>query len=82
MADVQKPVEVAPSTEPITETKVEETPAATTEATTSTETPAPAADFTKAVEETPATTEEAPKKEEVTPIEEGSLEHKGSNFPK
>ncbi|KAB5578564.1 Pleckstrin homology domain-containing protein [Coniochaeta sp. 2T2.1] len=89
MADVQKPVEVTPAAvpaaEPVTETKVEETPAATTEAAPVTETPAPAAEATTAVEETPAAaaaTTEEPKKEEVTPVEEGHLEHKGSNFPK
>ncbi|KAB5549771.1 Pleckstrin homology domain-containing protein [Coniochaeta sp. 2T2.1] len=90
MADVQKPVEVTPAAvpvvEPVTETKIEETPAATTEAALVTETtPAQAAEATTAVEETPATaaaaTEET-KKEEVTPVEEGHLEHKGSNFPK
>lgn len=87
MADEQKPVEVAPSTEPVAETKVEETPAATTEAALATETPAPAPEATTAVEEAPAapaTEETAAKKEEeeVKPVEEGHLEHKGSNFPK
>lgn len=86
MSEVQKPVEVAPSTEPVAETKVEETPAPTTEAAPATETAAaPAVEATTAAEETPAAPaaeESTPKKEEVVPVEEGHLEHKGSNFPK
>ncbi|KAH8905937.1 hypothetical protein BR93DRAFT_959605 [Coniochaeta sp. PMI_546] len=84
MSDVQKPVEVAPPVEPVAESKVEETPAATTEAAPATETPAPAVEATTAAEETPAApaAEESTKKEETTPVEEGHLEHKGSNFPK
>ncbi|KAK1764822.1 Pleckstrin homology domain-containing protein [Phialemonium atrogriseum] len=81
MAEEQKPVEVPTetiSTEPATETKVEETPATAAEAT---EAAAPAAETSAGTEAAPA--EEAAKKEdEVTPIEAGSLEHKGSNFPK
>lgn len=81
MAEEQKPAEVPQetvATEAAAETKVEETPAAaaTTEA-------APAEAAAPAAE---ATTEAAPAeevaKEEVTPIEAGNLEHKGSNFPK
>jgi len=79
MAEEQKPVdvpEVAAATEAPAEAKVEETPAAAAE-TTAAETAAPAAE---------ASTEAAPAeeaaKEEVTPIEAGNLEHKGSNFPK
>jgi hypothetical protein len=87
MADIQKSVEVAPSTEPVVaENKVEETPVATSETTAAAETPAPVTEATTADQETPAVapTEEvvAKKEEEVKPVEEGHLELKGSNFPK
>ncbi|KAI2472504.1 Pleckstrin homology domain-containing protein [Annulohypoxylon bovei var. microspora] len=86
MADQQKPVEVAETTpavaEPVAETKPEETPAET-----------PAAEPAAATEAAPETTEgeaeaaapaEEAKKEEVKPVEAGTLEHKGApaNFPK
>lgn len=94
MAEEQKPVEVpkeaaAPAVaEPAVETK----PTETTEAA-----PAPAVEAAPVVEAPAATTEapaaeatetpaapaaEEPKKEEVVPVEEGQLEHKGLNFPK
>jgi hypothetical protein len=81
MAEEQKPVEV-PTENPAAEVKVEETPAATTEAAAA-EVAAPAAEPTE-VEEAPAaaTEEPAKKAEEVAPVDAGSLEHKGSNFPK
>jgi hypothetical protein len=88
MAEEQKPVTLAPATEAVAETKVEETPVvpvvATEAAPVTTETvAAPVTEAAPAVEETPvAATEEAAKTEEVTPVEEGHLEHKGSNFPK
>ncbi|KAJ3577318.1 hypothetical protein NPX13_g3252 [Xylaria arbuscula] len=79
MAEVQKPVEVPETTpavaEPVVEPVVESKPAE--------ETPAVEAATETAAEETPApVTEEA--KEEVKPIEAGTLEHKGApaNFPK
>ena len=91
MADEQKPTpvpEATPATtEAVTETKPEETTPATeaapaAETTTATETPAEATE-TAAATETPAAAEE-PKKEEVEPIEAGTLEHKGApaSFPK
>ncbi|RYP66238.1 hypothetical protein DL769_006082 [Monosporascus sp. CRB-8-3] len=91
MADEQKPTpvpETAPATtEAVTETKPVETTPATeaataAETTTATETPAEATE-TAAAAETPAAAEE-PKKEEVEPIEAGTLEHKGApaSFPK
>ena len=90
MADTQKPAEV-PQETPATETVAETTPA---------ETAAPAAEAAVAVPEVEvapaaeaatevaaaeaAPVEEAKKEEEVKPVEEGSLEHKGqgANFPK
>jgi len=84
MADT-KPVETAPVAEPVIETKAaEETPAApaaTTEAPATETEVAPAAAETA---EAPAATEEAKKEEEVKPVEEGQLAHKGegANFPK
>ncbi|RYO76582.1 hypothetical protein DL763_010395 [Monosporascus cannonballus] len=91
MADEQKPTQVPETvpatTEAVTETKPEETTPATeavaaAETTTATETPAEATE-TAAATETPAAAEE-PKKEEVEPIEAGTLEHKGApaSFPK
>ncbi|OTB19191.1 hypothetical protein K445DRAFT_190399 [Daldinia sp. EC12] len=87
MAEEQKPVEVAETTpvvaEPVAEVKpVEDKPtesAPAAEAATTTEAPAEATETTEAA----AATEEA-KKEEVKPIEAGTLEHKGApaNFPK
>ncbi|SPO02216.1 uncharacterized protein DNG_04889 [Cephalotrichum gorgonifer] len=94
MADQQKPAEVvqdAPAVETPAETKpveaaaAEETPAA--EATPAAATEAPAAEA--AAEPAAETTEPPPaaedkKEEEPTPVEEGTLEHKGAgaNFPK
>lgn len=82
MADVQKPVETTQEA-PAVETKVEETPAAptTTTAEAAAEPAAPAAETEAPAAEATAA-EEPAKKEEATPIEEGNLEHKGSNFPK
>ncbi|RYP62074.1 hypothetical protein DL770_009649 [Monosporascus sp. CRB-9-2] len=91
MADEQKPTQVPEAvpapTEAVAETKPEETTPATEavpagETTTATETPAQATE-TAAATETPAAAEE-PKKEEVEPIEAGTLEHKGApaSFPK
>ncbi|KAI1501190.1 Pleckstrin homology domain-containing protein [Biscogniauxia marginata] len=86
MAEEQKPVAVPETTpaapEPVPETKpAEETPAETpaAEASAATETPAEAKP-----EETAAAPAEEDKKEEVKPIEAGTLEHKGApaNFPK
>ncbi|KAI1258468.1 hypothetical protein F5Y18DRAFT_434282 [Xylariaceae sp. FL1019] len=84
MAEVQKPVEVlethpaitelAAETQPVEAQPVEETSAAeTTEAPVET-----------AAEATPVAPVEEAKKEEATPIESGTLEHKGApaNFPK
>lgn len=91
MADVQKPAEVAT---PVAEPVVEATPAAETAAVETTETAAvPAVETTtEAAIETPAAAEteaaaapaEEAKEEEVKPVEEGHLEHKGqgANFPK
>lgn len=93
---VEVPKDVAaPAAEPAVEAKPLETTEpvaapATTEAApvveapaTTTETPAPAV-ATETVEEAPAATTavEEVKKEEVVPVEEGQLEHKGLNFPK
>ncbi|KAF3057418.1 putative immunogenic protein [Daldinia childiae] len=85
MAEEQKPVEVAETTpvvvEPVAETKpVEDKPVETAPvAEAATEAPAEATETTEAA----APTEEA-KKEEVKPVEAGTLEHKGApaNFPK
>ncbi|KAI0158258.1 hypothetical protein GGR57DRAFT_459710 [Xylariaceae sp. FL1272] len=84
MADVSKPVEVPatipPVTEPAVETKpVEDAPVQETAAAETAEAP-----VETATEETPAAPVEETKKEEVTPIESGTLEHKGApaNFPK
>jgi hypothetical protein len=85
MAEEQKPVAVLetvpaiaePVVEPVAETKpAEETPAVET---TAAETPAE----TK-TDDTPAVPVEEAKKEEVKPVEAGTLEHKGApaNFPK
>ncbi|KAK0618173.1 Pleckstrin homology domain-containing protein [Bombardia bombarda] len=83
MAEEQKPVEVpkdlVAATEPVAETKpVEVAPATTTEAEA-----APTA-VEPIVEAAAAPAEEAKKEEEVKPVDEGSLEHKGqgANFPK
>ncbi|KAI1492776.1 Pleckstrin homology domain-containing protein [Biscogniauxia mediterranea] len=88
MAEEQKPVsvpettpaapEVVPETKPAEETPAVEAPAAA-EDSAAAETPAEAK-----TEETPAAPAEEDKKEEVKPIEAGTLEHKGApaNFPK
>jgi len=87
MADT-KPVETAPVAEPVVETKAaEETPAAPAAATTEATAPATETEVTPAAAETteaPAATEEAKKEDEVKPVEEGQLAHKGegANFPK
>ncbi|KAJ3949534.1 uncharacterized protein N0V96_000653 [Colletotrichum fioriniae] len=91
MAEEQKPVEVPKETVPATTTA--EAPAAETKPVETTETPAVAPVAAETATETPATTtatetpaeaaapvEEA--KKEVVPVEEGTLEHKGINFPK
>ncbi|KAF4784560.1 immunogenic protein [Colletotrichum scovillei] len=96
MAEEQKPVEVPKETVPATTTA--EAPAAETKPVETTETPAAAPVAAETATETPATTtatetpaeaaateaaapvEEA--KKEVVPVEEGTLEHKGINFPK
>ncbi|GJC84958.1 hypothetical protein ColLi_07796 [Colletotrichum liriopes] len=91
MAEEQKPVEVPKETVPATTT---EQPAAETKPVETTETPAAAAPTADATTEAPATTETPAEvaaeaaapveeaKKEVVPVEEGTLEHKGVNFPK
>lgn len=95
MAEEQKPVEVKETTPA---TAATEAPAAETKPAETSETPANAAAAPAATEETTAATTENPAdaatteavaaapaeeaKKEVTPVEEGTLEHKGLNFPK
>lgn len=89
MAEEQKPVEVK-ETAPVTTTDApvaaETKPAETTETpaapAATEETPAAATETTAdaPAAEAAAATEEA--KKEVVPVEEGTLEHKGLNFPK
>ncbi|KAM0329204.1 hypothetical protein ACHAQA_004503 [Verticillium albo-atrum] len=74
---VEAPVADAPVEAKPVETTETAPAAATTEAAAATETPAEAA-----ATETAAAPAAEEVKEEVTPIEEGQLEHKGLNFPK
>lgn len=85
MAEEQKPVEV-PKEEPVADPTVAAV-AAPVEEPPKEETTAPATEAAATTADEPAAaTEAAPaeeaKKEEPTPVEDGHLEHKGSNFPK
>lgn len=84
MAEEQKPVEV-PKEEPVVDPTVA-TVAAPVEEPPKEDAAAPATEAAATADEPAPVTDAAPaeeaKKEEPTPVEDGHLEHKGSNFPK
>ncbi|KAK4180150.1 Pleckstrin homology domain-containing protein [Triangularia setosa] len=90
MADTTKPVEVAATAAPVSEPVVETKPAEATPAAAEVSETAPAVEAAPAAaaatetEAPAAEAEEAKKEEEIKPVEEGHLEHKGqgANFPK